>query len=80
MSQIGGKLFKGFDNVAINKTLVTMSKEMEMYLEEEDFTDVFEKAKQPLTNEDLIELHEKQNKEEEDVEPPEPRHFTINYY
>ncbi|XP_036364351.1 tigger transposable element-derived protein 1-like [Octopus sinensis] len=68
--------FKEFDNVAINKTLVTKSKELEMDLEEEDFTDLFEKDKQPLTDEDLIELHEQQNKEEKEVEP-EPRHFTI---
>ncbi|XP_036357784.1 tigger transposable element-derived protein 1-like [Octopus sinensis] len=67
--------FKGFDNVAINKTLVTMSKELGMDLEEEDFTDLFENDKKPLMNEDLIELHEQQNKEEE-VEP-EPHHFTI---
>ncbi|XP_014789558.1 tigger transposable element-derived protein 1-like [Octopus bimaculoides] len=67
--------FKGFDNVGINKTLGTSSKEVKIDLEEEDFTDLFEKDKQLLTNEDLIELHEQQSKEVE-VEP-EPRHFTI---
>ncbi|XP_014775632.1 tigger transposable element-derived protein 1-like [Octopus bimaculoides] len=33
--------FKGFDNVAINQTLVTTIKELGMDLEEEDFTDLF---------------------------------------
>ncbi|XP_014786766.1 tigger transposable element-derived protein 1-like [Octopus bimaculoides] len=65
--------FKGFDNVAINKTLVTTSKELEMDLEVGDFTDLFEKYKQPITNEYFIEFHVQQNKEVE----PEPRQFTI---
>ncbi|XP_052823133.1 tigger transposable element-derived protein 1 isoform X2 [Octopus bimaculoides] len=68
--------FKGFDDVAINKTLVTKSKELEKDLEEGYFTDLFEKDKQLLMNEDLIELHEQQNKEKEEVKH-EPCHFTI---
>ncbi|XP_036363407.1 tigger transposable element-derived protein 1-like [Octopus sinensis] len=39
--------FKGFDNVAINKMLVTTSKELEMDLEEKVFTDVFERQVAP---------------------------------
>ncbi|XP_029641881.1 tigger transposable element-derived protein 1-like [Octopus sinensis] len=60
--------FNGFYNVAINKTLVTTNKGLEMDLEEENFTDLFQKYKKPITNEHLIELHEQQNKEGE-VEP-----------
>lgn len=55
--------FKGFDNVEINKILLTMSKELEMDLEEEEyFIDLFEKDKQPLTDKDLIELNEQQKR------------------
>ena len=39
--------FKRFDNVEINKMLVTVNKELEMDLEGEDFIDLFEKGKQP---------------------------------
>lgn len=43
--------FKGFDNVAINKTLVTTDEELDMYLgeensEEENVTGLFEKQNQ----------------------------------
>lgn len=50
-----------FDNVTINKTLVPTSKEREMDLEVEDFTHLLEKVMQPLTYEELRELHKQQN-------------------
>ena len=56
------KDFKGLYDVEINKTLVTMNKELETDLEEEDFIDLFEKDKQPLTNKDLIELNKSSKK------------------
>lgn len=68
--------FKGPDNVAINKTLFTTSEKLEMDFEEVDSMDLFEKDKQSLRNEGLIELHKQENKNE-NVEL-EPRNFTIN--
>lgn len=45
--------FQGFNNVAVNKKLLTMSNELEMNFTEEDYTDLFEKDKQSLTSEDF---------------------------
>ena len=49
---------QGMKNIEINKMLVIMSKELEMNLEEKDFIDLFEKDKQSVMNEYLIELNE----------------------
>ena len=66
---------KKFDNVEINKTLVTTIKELEMDLEEGNFIDLFEKDKQLLMNEDLTELmKEPKNKK---VIKREPHHFSL---
>lgn len=60
--------FKGFDNVEINKTLVTMSKELE------DFIDLFNKG-QAAPDKDLIELN-KQEKKKKEVKL-EPCHSSL---
>lgn len=46
-----------------------------MHLEEDDFTDLWGKYKQPLSKEDLLAYQQQQNKEEE-IEP-EPSYFTV---
>lgn len=68
-------ILKSLDNVAINITSVTASRELEIDLEEEDFTDLFENEKHPHVNGEMIDFLEQQNKEEDVYH--EPRHFII---
>ena len=69
--------FKGFDTAVVNKMMVAMTKELQMDLGEEDFTELFEKDIQPVTNEESMELHKQQNKGEEEQVKPKPCHFNI---
>ena len=70
--------FKWFDTPVsdLSKNLVSLSADLEMELEEEDFESLIEADKQPLSNEDLIALGE-QRGEDEVFPEPEPRKFSV---
>uniref|UniRef100_UPI00358FBA1D tigger transposable element-derived protein 1-like n=1 Tax=Myxine glutinosa TaxID=7769 RepID=UPI00358FBA1D len=69
--------FMGFDAPvrAVSKNLVSLSADLEMDLEEEDFDGLIEADKQLLTNEDLMALKEERH-EEDELPEPESRKFT----
>ena len=77
--------FQGFEKVdekskAAFSNLVTLSKELELHLQEDDFIDLLAVQYEALTNEDLMELEaqrkDEERQEEEEV-TEEPKRFTM---
>ena len=76
--------FQGFEKVdekskVAFSNLVTLSKELELHLQEDDFIDLLAVQYEALTNEDLMELEaqrkDEERQEEEEV-TEEPKRFT----
>ena len=77
--------FQGFEKVdekskVAFSNLVTLSKELELHLQEDDFIDLLAVQYEALTNEDLMELEaqrkDEERQEEEEV-TEEPKRFTM---